>query len=240
MSISDPRRTLPLTAADPPDACTDACCTDPAPAQATGVGVDRDAGWHRAAASARLLSWVSLVWMSGEGILGLIAGVTSGSISLIGWALGSVIEALASIIVIWRFTGTRTLSQTAEASAQKAVAVSFFLLAPYIAVQSVRDLLAGHQAGASLLGIVVTAASLILMPVLGVAKQRLGARLDSAATTGEGVQNLLCAAQAGAVLLALGMNAALGWWWIDPVIGLVLAAIAVREGREAWNGEDCC
>jgi divalent metal cation (Fe/Co/Zn/Cd) transporter len=178
--------------------------------------------------------------MSSEGILGIVAGAASGSISLVGWALGSVIEGLASIIVIWRFSGSRTLSSTAEGRAQKAVAVSFFLLAPYLGVESVRDLVTGHEPTTSVLGIVVTAASLILMPVLGVAKQRLGARLDSAATAGEGVQNLLCAAEAGAVLIALAVNAALGWSWIDPAIGLVLTVVAIHEGREAWNGEDCC
>jgi divalent metal cation (Fe/Co/Zn/Cd) transporter len=180
------------------------------------------------------------MWMTGEGVLGLLAGAASGSISLIGWALGSAIEGLASIIVIWRFTGARTLSPTAEARAQKAVAVSFFLLAPYIAVESVRDLLSRHEATTSVLGIVVTAANVLIMPALGVAKQRLSRRLDSGATSGEGVQNLLCAAQAAAVLVGLAVTATVGWWWIDPVIGLGLAGVAVREGREAWRGEECC
>ncbi len=199
-----------------------------------------DPGWQRAARTARVLSWVSLLWMTGEGALGLVAGAATGSISLVGWALGSVIEGLASVIVIWRFTGRRTRSATSEATAQRAVAVSFFLLAPYLAVQSVRDLLSGHLSGTSLLGVLVTAASVVLMPVLGLAKRRLGARLGSGATAGEGVQNLLCAAQGGAVLLGIGVTAALGWWWVDPVIGLMLAAVAVHEGAGAWRGEDCC
>jgi divalent metal cation (Fe/Co/Zn/Cd) transporter len=186
------------------------------------------------------LSWISLLWMTAEGTLGLIAGATAGSISLIGWALGSAIEGLASAIVIWRFTGSRTLSETSERRAQKAVAVSFYLVAPYIAVESIRDLLTGHEPGTSILGVVLTASSVLVMPALGVAKQRLGARLDSGATTGEGIQNLLCAAQAAAVLLGLALFAAFGWRWIDPVIGLALAAAAVYEGREAWRGEDCC
>ena len=177
--------------------------------------------------------------MAGEGALGLVAGARSGSISLTGWAAGSAIEALASLIVIWRFTGSRTLSPTAEDRARKAVAVSFFLLAPYLAAQSVQDLLTGHRPAASVLGIAVTA-SVLVMPVLGVAKQRLGARLDSRATAGEGAQNLLCAAQAAAVLAGLAATATLGWWQADPVIALALAALAVREGREAWRGEDCC
>jgi len=198
------------------------------------------AGWRRAARMARLLSWVSLGWMTGEGVLGLVAGLGAGSISLVGWALGSVIEGLASVIVIWRFTGSRTLSATAETTARKAVAASLFLLAAYIAVQSIGDLLVGHASVTSVLGMVLTAASVLLMPALGVAKQRLGARLGSGATAGEGVQNLLCAAQAAAVLGGLALTGTLGWWWIDPVIGLVVAAVAIREGRRSWRGEDCC
>jgi divalent metal cation (Fe/Co/Zn/Cd) transporter len=213
------------------------CCPGPA---CTTPEDRRDPRWHAAAKTARILSWVSLLWMTGEGALGLIAGATSGSISLIGWALGSVIEGLAAIIVIWRFTGARTLSETAESRAQKAVAVSFFLIAPYLVVESIRDLLSEHQANSSVLGIVVTAASLLIMPLLGVAKQRLGRRLDSGATAGEGVQNLLCAAQAAAVLIGLALTALFDWWWVDPLVGLGLAAVAIHEGREAWQGEDCC
>ena len=157
-----------------------------------------------------------------------------------GPRLGSVIEGLASIIVIWRFTGTRTVSQTSERHAQRAVAISFFLLAPYIGVESIRDLGGGHQITPSVLAVLVTAASLLVMPLLGRAKQRLGEQLDSGATTGEGIQNYLCAAQAGAVLLGLGATAVFGWTWLDPVVGLLLAGWAVYEGIEAWRGEDCC
>jgi divalent metal cation (Fe/Co/Zn/Cd) transporter len=178
--------------------------------------------------------------MTAEGLLGLIAGAAAGSIALIGWALGSVIEGLAAVIVIWRFTGDRTLSDTAEGRAQKAVAISFFLLAPYIGVQATWDLIGGHHADTSVLGIVLTASSLLVMPALGIAKQRLGRILGSGATASEGVQNLLCAAQAGAVLLGLALTAALGWWWADPIIGLTIAAIAIHEGRQAWRGQDCC
>lgn len=219
------------------EGCADGCCADGC---CVAAPAERGPAWHRAAGRAKLLSWFSLLWMTGEGVLGLVAGATAGSIALVGWALGSVIEGLAAVIVIWRFTGARTLSQTAEGRAQKAVALSFFLLAPYIAVEAVRNLLTGERADTTVLGIVVTAASLVLMPVLGIAKQRLGSALDSGATAGEGVQNLMCAAQAGAVLLGLALTATLGWWWADPVIGLALAAVAIREGRAAWRGEDCC
>jgi divalent metal cation (Fe/Co/Zn/Cd) transporter len=198
------------------------------------------AAWAAGVRTARRLAWVSLGWMTAEGAIGLVAGVRAGSVSLTGWALGSVIEGLASVIVIWRFTGSRTLSATAEGRARKAVAVSFFLLAPYLAAESGWELLTGHRPAASILGIAVTAASLLLMPALGIAKQRLGARLGSQATAGEGRQNLLCAAQAAAVLAGLAASAAFGWWQADAVIALALAAVAVREGREAWRGDDCC
>ena len=198
------------------------------------------AAWQARARAARLLAWVSLGWMTAEGALGLAAGVRAGSVSLTGWALGSVIEGLASVIVIWRFTGSRTLSAAAEDRARRAVALSFFLLAPYLAGAASWELLTGRRPAASVLGIAVTAASLLLMPALGVAKWRLGDRLGSRATAGEGTQNLLCAAQAAAVLVGLAANAALGWWQADPIIALALAAVAVREGREAWLGDDCC
>jgi len=178
--------------------------------------------------------------MTVEGAAGLFAGLTAGSIGLVGWALSSAVEGLASIIVVWRFSGSRMLSETAEGQAQKAVAVSFWLLAPYVAVQSVRDLLTQHHVETSLLGIALTISSLVLMPALGLTKQRLGARLSSAATAGEGNQNLLCAYLAAAVLLGLIGNAALGWWWLDSLAGLAVAGMALKEGSQAWHGEDCC
>jgi divalent metal cation (Fe/Co/Zn/Cd) transporter len=213
--------------------CDDGCCSPAAP-------VERDAGWHRAARYARLLSWVSLVYMAAEGAVAITAAILASSVALLGFGLDSVIEGLASVIVIWRFTGTRTLSETAEARAQKAVAVTFFLLAPYIAYDAVTTLVAGARAATSWLGIGLSLASVIVMPLLGVAKKRLGARLDSGATSGEGTQNLLCAYLAAAVLVGLLANTLLGWWWLDPVVGLGIAALAVREGIEAWRGEDCC
>ena len=200
----------------------------------------RDERWLRAARRARLLSWLSLAWMTVEGVLGVIAGATAGSIALVGWGLGSAIEGLAAVIVIWRFTGSRTHSETSERRAERAVAVSFFLLAPYIAVEAVRSLASGEHPQTSALGIAVTASSVVLMPALGIAKRRLGERLGSGATAGEGTQNLLCAAQGAAVLLGLAANAAVGAWWLDGVVALGLAGIAVREGREAWRGEGCC
>ncbi len=214
------------------DGCTDAFCAPTAPA--------RDAAWRRDARTTVLLSWASLAWMTAEGAVGLVAGLRAGSVGLVGWALSSVVEGLASVIVIWRLTGTRALSDTSERTAQRAVAVSFWLLAPYVAVQAAHDLLVGHRPDTSRLGIALTLSSVVLMPLLGRAKHRLGARLGSAATAGEGTQNLLCAYLAAAVLVGLVANSAVGAGWLDPVVALAVAAVAVEEGRGAWRGEECC
>jgi divalent metal cation (Fe/Co/Zn/Cd) transporter len=148
---------------------------------------------------------------------------------------------------IYAKLGVHTLSETAEARAQKFVAVTLFLLAPYIFLlapyivyDAVTTLADRDHARTSWLGIGLAIASLIAMPALGVAKRRLGARLDSAATAGEGTQNLLCAYLAVAVLAGLLANTLLGWWWLDPVVALGIAGLAVREGVEAWHGEECC
>ncbi|HSJ72968.1 MAG TPA: cation transporter [Miltoncostaeaceae bacterium] len=119
------------------------------------------------------------------------------------------------------------------------MAVQFFLLAPYVAVESARALTTGERPDVSWLGIALAASSLVAMPYLGVAKRRLAARLGSPATSGVGAQNLLCAALAGALLVGLLGNALAGAWWLDPLVGLLIAAVAVREGVEAWRGEGC-
>lgn len=179
--------------------------------------------------------------MCAEGAAGLWQGLTAGSVALIGWALGSAVEGLASIIVIWRLTGTRALSETSERQAQRGVAVSFWLLAPCIAAGSARDLASGHHTGTTTVGIVLAATAIVVMPLLGRSKQRIAARLDSAATAGEGNQNYLCSAQAAAVLVGLAITAA--WpsdWWADPAAGLAIAAAAAWEGIRSWRGNDCC
>ena len=188
----------------------------------------------------KLLSWLSLGAMSVEGIVAIVAGIMAGSIALVGFGLDSAIEGFASVIIIWRFTGSRVMSQTAEHRAQKLVAIQFFILAPYVAVESVRALLGGEHADVSVLGMALAVFSLITMPLLGVAKQRIAEQIGSAATKGEGRQNVLCAYLAGALLVGLAGNAIAGAWWLDPVVGLLIAAVAVKEGLEAWRGEGCC
>jgi divalent metal cation (Fe/Co/Zn/Cd) transporter len=188
----------------------------------------------------RLLSWLSLVWMTIEGAVAIAAGIVAGSIALVGFGLDSAIEGFASVIIIWRFTGHRVFSHDAEQRAQKLVAIQFFLLAPYVAVESVKGLITGDHAEVSWIGIGLAIGSVIFMPMLGVAKQRLANQLGSAATAGEGRQNMLCAYLAGALLVGLLGNAVVGAWWLDPAVGLLIAGVAVREGTESWRGEGCC
>lgn len=201
----------------------------------------RDEAWLRAARRARQLSWVSLVWMSIEGIVGLAAGFEANSLSLLVWAASSFVEGLASVTIIWRFTGTRTHSATSERTAQRWVAGSFLLLVPYVLYEAVSRLVTGSDAHSNAAGIAVTASAIVLMPLLGWAKLGLAKRLDSNATAGEGIQNLMCAAQATAALIAL-VGAGAGLQVLDPIAALVVSAIAVRECTGLWRGEgdDCC
>jgi divalent metal cation (Fe/Co/Zn/Cd) transporter len=210
-----------------------------APAAAE-VAAEPTPAYLHAARRVRQLSWLSLLWMGAEGTIALVAGIAAGSIALVGFGIDSAIEGFASAIIIWRFTGWRLHSHAAEERAQKLVAIQFFLLAPYVSIEAVHKLVSGEEPSTSWLGMALTASSVIGMPLLGVAKRRLAVELGSAATKGEGNQNLLCAYLAGAVLVGLAGNALFGLWWLDPIAALFIALVAVREGRSTWRGEGCC
>jgi divalent metal cation (Fe/Co/Zn/Cd) transporter len=200
------------------------------------------AEWLRLARRARRLSILSLAWLCVEGSVAVVAGAVAGSVALIAFGLDSAIEGLASGIVIWRFSGSRTLSANAERRAQRLVALSFFVLAPYIAVEAVHALATQHHPATSWVGIVLALCSLAICPWLGLAKRRIGTTIGSAATRGEGQQNLLCAYLAVGLLAGLLANTVAGIWWLDPVVALAIASTCVRAGRHAWRGEscDCC
>ncbi|NUT55466.1 MAG: cation transporter [Thermoleophilia bacterium] len=199
----------------------------------------RSQEWLRAARRARLLSWLSLAWMGTEGLVGIATGVVAGSIALTGFGINAFVEGFASVVIVWRFTGSRLHSERAEARAQRIVAVQFFVLAPYVAYEALSKLWHGDQPDTSWLGIGLVATSAVGMPLLGRAKRNLAHKLGSGATHGEGTQNLLCGYLAVAVLAGLLGNAVLGWWWLDPVAALAIAGLAVREGLESWRGESC-
>ena len=211
-----------------------------APAGVPGVTTANAGDRERLIRRVKLLSWASLAWMTVEGAVAIVAGIVAGSIALLGFGLDSVVEGFASMVIIWRFTGARAMSEAAETRAQKLVAIQFFVLAPYVGVDSVRALLGGEHPATSWVGIALAAGSAVVMPYLGIAKQRLAEALGSAATKGEGRQNILCAYLAGALLVGLLGNALVGAWWLDPIVGLLIAGLAVKEGMEAWRGEGCC
>jgi divalent metal cation (Fe/Co/Zn/Cd) transporter len=189
---------------------------------------------------AKALSWFSLAYMTAEGAVAITAAILASSVALLGLGLDSAIEGLASIIVIWRFTGNRRHSQHAEQRAQRLVAITFFLLAPYITQDAIRTLINGEHPRTSWLGIGLSISSIIVMPLLGKTKQEIGQRLGSGATAGEGTQNMLCAYLAAGVLTGLALNAAFGLWWADPAAALAIGALALNEGRQTWHGKGCC
>jgi divalent metal cation (Fe/Co/Zn/Cd) transporter len=201
--------------------------------------VQPSAAWLRAARQAKLLAWVSLAWMSVEGFVGVLAGIQAHSLGVVTWAASSFVEALASLIVVWRFTGRRKLSPTSEARAQKWVAASFFLLAPYFVVEAIRKLINGGDTHTTVLAVALTVSAIVLMPLLGWAKLRLGRQLESGATAGEGIQNIMCAIQAATALVAVA-GAGIGLSFLDPIAALVIAGIALKEGRDGWRGQDTC
>jgi len=188
---------------------------------------------------ARFLAWLGIAWHGVEAAIAIVAGAAAGSIALIGFGADSLIESAAGFIVVWRFASSRAGSEDAEQRAQRLIAISFYVLAAYVAVEAFRAIVGGDHPDVSYVGMGLAAVTLATMPPLAAAKARVGERLGSAATKSEGRQNLLCAYLSAALLVGLGANALLGWWWADPATALVIAGVAVNEGREAWRGESC-
>jgi divalent metal cation (Fe/Co/Zn/Cd) transporter len=189
---------------------------------------------------ARLLAWSGIAWHFIEFAIAVGAGIAAGSIALIGFGADSLIESFAGFTVVWLFTGRRLQSATAERRAQQVIAVSFYVLAVYVGVEAVRTLASGDHPGTSWVGIGLAAFTAPTMPLLALAKRRVGIKLHSSATVKEGAQNLLCAYLSVALLVGLLSNAVAGWWWADPAAALFIAFVALKEGRESWRGEGCC
>jgi divalent metal cation (Fe/Co/Zn/Cd) transporter len=191
---------------------------------------------HRLVRRARLLAWAGIGWHTIEFAVAVGAGLAAGSIALIGFGIDSLVESAASFVVVWRLG-----SELRERRAQQLIAASFFLLAAYVGVEAVRSLAAGDRPGASWVGVGLAALTAPTMPLLAVAKQRVGRALGSSATVQEGAQNMVCAYLSVALLAGLLANAVAGWWWADPAAALVIAGVALREGLESWRGgDDCC
>jgi len=189
---------------------------------------------------ARALAVGGLAWHLAEFAIAVGAGIAAGSIALIAFGADSLIELVAGVVLLWRFGSARIDSAAAERRAQKLIGASFFLVAAYVTVEAGRALATGSEPDASWVGIALAAVTAPTMPLLARAKRRVGRRLHSSATIKEASQTQLCAYMSIALLLGLGANAVLGWWWADPLSALAIAAIALREGVQSWRGQGCC
>ena len=173
-----------------------------------------------------------------EAVIAVTAGLVAGSVALVGFGLDSVVEVSSGLIILWQFR--HRLPETRERQALRMLAVSFFALAGYVGFESVRVLATGNDPDSSPVGIGLAIASLVVMPLLSRAQRRTGKALGSRAVVADSTQTLLCSYLSAVLLAGLLLNATLGWGWADPIAALVIAGVAVREGVEAWKGNNCC
>lgn len=189
----------------------------------------------------RLLVAATITWNFIEGAVAITAGALASSAALTGFGLDSAVEVSSAAAVAWQFSARdHALREAREKTALRVTAISFFALAAYVSVDAARTLAGTGQAERSVPGIVLAALSLLVMPVLSAAQRKAGGEIGSASAVADSRQALLCTYLSAVLLLGLALNAALGWSWADPIAALVIAAIAVREGRDAWQGNACC
>lgn len=187
---------------------------------------------------AQSLAGASVGYNVVEAGVAIAAGAVSGSVALVGFGLDSIVEVASGLIILWQFRSP--MPESRERRALRLIALSFFGLALYVSIESVRSLLTGSTPDSSTVGIGLAIASLIVMPVLSAAQRRTGKALQSNSVVADGTQTLLCTYLSAVLLVGLVLNATLGWSWADPIAGLVIAAIALREGIQAWQGKGCC
>jgi divalent metal cation (Fe/Co/Zn/Cd) transporter len=186
----------------------------------------------------RRLEYFTLGWNALEAAIAIGAGWLAGSIALVGFGVDSLIESMSGAILLWRLASPAH-DESRERLALKLVGVSFFLLAAYICFEAIKSLIAAEPPKASIPGIVLAVASLIVMPLLARAKRRVAANISSNALVADSRQTDICAYLSAILLGGLVLNALFGWWWADPIAALIMVPIIAREGFEAWQGEAC-
>lgn len=187
---------------------------------------------------AQLLAGASVAYNVAEAVVAIWAGHAADSTALVGFGLDSTVEVMSGLVILWQFR--HPIPEDREHQARRLIAVSFFALAAYVVVESVRALVLREQPDTSLVGIVLATLSLMVMPLLSRWQRRTGRELGSGAVVADGTQTLLCTYLSAVLLAGLLANAMLGWWWLDAVAALVIAAVAIREGRSSWRGDACC
>ena len=187
---------------------------------------------------AKMLAGLSVAYNLIEATVAITAGVIAGSVALVGFGLDSTVEVSSGLIILWQFS--HRIPESREQQALRLLAVSFFALAGYVGFESIRALVSGSDPDASPVGIALAAVSLVVMPFISFAQRQTGRALGSNAVYADGTQTLLCTYLSAVLLIGLLLNATVGWSWADPIAGLIIAAVAAREGIEAWKGEGCC
>jgi len=213
----------------------DACCAHEATATQTDLSGQRRNVLNR---RVRLLVAATISYNVVEGVVAIAAGTIAGSTALIGFGLDSVIEVASAAIVAWQFSARDP--ETRERIALRVIAYAFFALATYVTVESTRALFGSGEADTSRLGIVLASMSLLIMPFLSYAQRKAGRELGSLSAVADSKQTLLCTYLSAVLLVGLLVNSLFGWSWADPLAGFVIAAAALKEGRDAWKGDACC
>ncbi|PTH86338.1 cation transporter [Streptomyces sp. A244] len=189
----------------------------------------------------RVLVAATITYNVIEAVVAITAGTIASSTALIGFGLDSIIEVSSAAAVAWQFSASdHAVREAREQRTLRIIAVSFFALAAYVTVDAARALTGTGEAERSIPGIVIAALSLAIMPFLSAAQRKAGRELGSASAVADSKQTLLCTYLSGVLLVGLVLNATLGWSWADPIAALVIAAIAIKEGRDAWRGKGCC
>ncbi|MFD3959244.1 cation transporter [Micromonospora tulbaghiae] len=189
----------------------------------------------------RLLVAATITYNVIEAVVAITAGTMASSTALVGFGLDSIIEVSSAAAVAWQFSASdHAVREAREQRTLRIIAISFFVLAAYVTVDAVRALAGTGEADRSIPGIVIAALSLAIMPFLSAAQRKAGRELGSASAVADSKQTLLCTYLSAVLLAGLLLNATLGWSWADPIAALVIAAIAVKEGRDAWQGKGCC
>lgn len=220
---------------------TDAACSCEPPAPSHSGSPD---DFLRLRRWAWWLTALTIGWNSLEAVIAIVSGVIAGSIALVGFGLDSIVEVSSALVIVWRLARhgeDHAANERAERRAVRLIALSFLAMAVYVVVDAITKLVGiGEEPRGSTVGLVITALSLVVMPTIAWAKRRVASGLGSVALKADAAETQLCTYLSAVVLIGLAANGLFGWWWMDPIAGLVVAGLAVKEGREAWSSGELC